>query len=407
MTQPPRTTQSPGHRPGTLAIHGGQTPEPHTGAIMPPIFQTSTYVQPGLDQGWPYDYARVSNPTREALERNIAALEGADHGIAFASGLAAIDCVARMLSSGDHVVCEENTYGGTTRLATRVLARAGIAFSFVDSRDPRRIRDALRPNTRLVLLETPTNPMMRLCDLRAAAATTRDAGVLLCVDNTFATPVNQRPHEFGADIVMHSTTKYLNGHSDIIGGALTVLDADLADQLRFLRKSTGAVPGPMDCWLCLRGAKTLPVRMRAHNANGLAVARFLRDHPAIDEVYYPGLSSHPQHELAARQMTGFSGMVSVVLPTAEAVRRLVEDTRIFALAESLGGVESLISVPALMTHASVPAERRREMGVSSRLARLSVGIEDVRDLLEDLDQALAPGAGRTERREALRAGQTG
>ena len=393
MTQPSARTQPPDHRLATLAIHGGQAPEPHTGSIMPPIFQTSTYVQPGLDQGWPWEYARAQNPTREALERNIAALETASHGIAFASGLAAIDCVARLLSAGDHVVCEENTYGGTTRLATRVLSRAGLSFSFVDSRDAQRIRDALRPNTRLVLLETPTNPMMRLCDLRAAAEATRDADVLLCVDNTFATPVNQRPHEMGADIVMHSTTKYLNGHSDIIGGMLTVRDPDLDDRLRFLRKSTGAVPGPMDCWLCLRGTKTLHVRMRQHNANGLAVARFLEAHPAIDEVYYPGLSAHPQHELAARQMTGFSGMLSVTLPTPDAVRRLVEGTRIFALAESLGGVESLISVPALMTHASVPSERRDEMGVSGRLVRLSVGIEDPRDLLEDLDRALSRGPG--------------
>ncbi len=393
MTRPSAGTQPPEPRLATLAIHGGQAPEPHTGSIMPPIFQTSTYVQPGLDQGWPWEYARVQNPTREALERNVASLEAASHGIAFASGMAAIDCVARLLSAGDHVVCEENTYGGTTRLATQVLNRAGLSFSFVDSRDPQRIRDALRPNTRLVLLETPTNPMMRLCDLRAAAEATRDASVLLCVDNTFATPVNQRPHEAGADIVMHSTTKYLNGHSDIIGGVLTVRDTDLDDRLRFLRKSTGAVPGPMDCWLCLRGTKTLHVRMREHNANGLAVARFLETHPAIDEVHYPGLSSHPQHTLAARQMAGFGGMVSVTLPTRDAVRGLVEGTRIFALAESLGGVESLISVPALMTHASVPRERRREMGVSGRLVRLSVGIEDPRDLLEDLDRALRRGSG--------------
>ncbi|MDE0075486.1 MAG: PLP-dependent aspartate aminotransferase family protein [Gammaproteobacteria bacterium] len=393
MTQPFAGTQSPEPRLATLAIHGGQAPEPLTGSIMPPIFQTSTYVQPGLDQGWPWEYARVQNPTREALERNVAALEGGSHGIAFASGMAAIDCVARLLSAGDHVVCEENTYGGTTRLATQVLNRAGLSFSFVDSRDPQRIRDALRPNTRLVLLETPTNPMMRLCDLRAAADATRDAGVLLCVDNTFATPVNQRPHETGADIVMHSTTKYLNGHSDIIGGVLTVRDPDLDERLRFLRKSTGAVPGPMDCWLCLRGTKTLHVRMREHNANGLAVARFLEAHPTVEEVHYPGLSSHPQHELAARQMTGFSGMVSVTLPTEDAVRRLVEGTRIFALAESLGGVESLISVPALMTHASVPRERREEMGVSGRVVRLSVGIEDPQDLLEDLGRALGRGPG--------------
>ena len=389
MAQPSATLQPPEHRPATLAIHGGQSPEPHTGAIMPPIFQTSTYVQPGLDQGWPWEYARVQNPTREALERNVAALERARHGIAFASGLAAIDCVTRLLSAGDHVVCEENTYGGTTRLATQVLNRAGLSFSFVDSRDPQRIRDALRPNTRLVLLETPTNPMMRLCDLRAAAETARDAGALLCVDNTFATPVNQRPHELGADIVMHSTTKYLNGHSDIIGGMLTVRDPELDERLGFLRKSTGAVPGPMDCWLCLRGTKTLHVRMRQHNANGLAVARFLEAHAAVEHVHYPGLPSHPQHELARRQMTGFSGMMSIVLPTEAAVRRLVEGTRIFAFAESLGGVESLVSVPALMTHASVPAERREEMGVGTRLVRLSVGIEDPRDLLDDLDQALS------------------
>ena len=394
MTQSSSRTEPPPPRLGTLAIHGGQEPEPQTGAIMPPIFQTSTYVQPGLDQGWPYDYARVSNPTREALERNIVALEGASHGIAFSSGLAAIDCVTRMLSSGDHVVCEENTYGGTTRLATQVLARAGLTFSFVDSRDPQRIRDALRPTTRLVLLETPTNPMMRLCDIRAAAEVARDAGALLCVDNTFATPVNQRPHEFGADIVMHSTTKYLNGHSDIIGGMLTVLDSSLADRIHFLRKSTGGVPGPMDCWLCLRGTKTLLVRMREHNANGTVVARFLEDHSEVEQVHYPGLASHPQHDLAGRQMNGFSGMVSLTLPTAQAARRLVEHTRIFALAESLGGVESLISVPALMTHASVPRERRREMGVTNRLVRLSVGIEDPQDLLEDLDQALGCSSGR-------------
>ncbi len=355
---------------------------------MPPVFQTSTYVQPGLDRGWPWEYARVQNPTREALERNVAALEGAPHGIAFASGMAAIDCATRLLSAGDHVVCEENTYGGTTRLATQVLNRSGISFSFVDSRDPQRIRDALRPNTRLVFLETPTNPMMRLCDLAAAAEATRAADALLCVDNTFATPVNQRPHELGADIVMHSTTKYLNGHSDIIGGALTVLDPELADRLRFLRKSTGAVPGPMDCWLCLRGTKTLHVRMRQHNANGLAVARFLETHPAVEEVHYPGLPSHPQHALAARQMTGFGGMVSATLPTGESVRRMAEGTRIFALAESLGGVESLVSVPALMTHASVPGARREEMGVTERLVRLSVGIEDAQDLIGDLDRAL-------------------
>ncbi len=387
------TETPPNYRLGTLAVHAGQEPEPITGAIMPPIFQTSTYVQPGLDQDWPYDYARVSNPTRETLERNVAALEGAEHGVAFSSGLAAIECVSKLFSAGDHIISEENTYGGTTRLFTRVLSRLGLEFSFVDSRDPDQLSEAVRPNTRLIHVETPTNPMMRLCDIGAAAEIAHGAGALLCVDNTFATPVNQRPHALGADLTAHSTTKYLNGHSDIIGGMLTTTDAGLDERLRFIRKSTGSVPGPMDCWLCLRGTKTLQVRMQAHNANGMAVARFLEAHPGVARVYYPGVESHPQHDLATRQMTGFTGMVSVELPSADAARRLVEGTRIFALAESLGGVESLISVPALMTHASVPLERRSEMGVTERLVRLSVGIEDEDDLLEDLEGALRPAAG--------------
>jgi cystathionine gamma-lyase len=378
------------HRFATRAIHAGQHPDPTTGAIMPPVYQTSTYVQEAL--GKPragYEYARVQNPTRNALQENIAALEGGRHGAAFATGLAAIEAVVKRLSAGDHVVTEENTYGGTTRMFRQVLARFGIEFTFVDSRDTDRIRDAIRPNTKLVHLETPTNPMMRLTDLPAAADVAHAAGALVCVDNTFATPFNQRPLELGADIVVHSTTKYLNGHSDVVGGMVVTNDDDVAEELRFLQKSTGTVPGPMDCWLVLRGTKTLHVRMEAHNRNGLAVAEFLERHAKVERVNYPGLASHPQHELAKRQMRGFTGMLSVELGSPERARKMVEGTRIFALAESLGGVESLIGLPALQTHASVPADRRAAMGITDSLVRLSVGIEDIDDLLEDLDQALA------------------
>jgi cystathionine gamma-lyase len=372
----------------TRAVHAGQRPDPSTGAIMPPIYQTSTYVQPELGRHLGYEYARVQNPTREALEGNLAALEGGAHGIAFASGLSAIEAVIKTLDAGDHVVSEENTYGGTTRMFTRVLSRLGIEFTFVDSRDPDRVRDAMRPGTRLLHVETPTNPMMRLCDLEAMAEIAHEADALLMVDNTFATPYNQRPLELGVDIVAHSTTKYLNGHSDVLGGALVVNDDALAEELHFVRKSTGAVPGPMDAWLVLRGTKTLHLRMRQHNENGMAVARFLEEHPASEAVFYPGLPSHPQHELANRQMSGFTGMVSVELGSGDRAKRFVDRTRLFALAESLGGVESLIGVPALMTHASVPLERRNAMGVTDGLVRLSVGIEDIDDLLDDLDTAL-------------------
>lgn len=375
---------------GTRAIHGGQSPEPTTGAIMPPIFQTSTFVQPAIAEplGGVYDYARVANPTREALERNLATLEGGNHGIAFSSGLAAIEAVVKTLSAGDHVVTEENTYGGTTRMFTRVFERLGIHFTFVDSSDADAVAAAIRPETRLIHVETPTNPMMRVCDLSAVVAIARDAGVRVMVDNTFASPFNQRPLEWGADISVHSTTKYLNGHSDIIGGALVVRDDDLAEEIRFVRKSTGGVPGPMDAWLCLRGIKTLHLRMRQHNVAGLAVARHLEAHPRVDRVYYPGLESHPHHAVAARQMDGFTGMVSLDVGTLDRARALAEGTRLFQLAESLGGVESLISVPALMTHASVPADRRARMGVTEGLVRLSVGVEDLDDLVADLDRAL-------------------
>ena len=381
---------SDGTRFGTLAVHAGQEPEPMTGAIVPPIFQIATYVQPDVavpKQG--YDYARVKNPTVEALERKVAALEGGTHGIAFSSGLAAIEAVVKRLSAGDHVVCEENTYGGVTRMYTRVLAKFGLEFSFVDMRDPDRIRDAMQPNTRLVHVETPTNPMMRICDIRAAADIAHEGDALLMVDSTFASPFNQRPLASGADVSMHSSTKYLNGHSDLIGGVLVVNDDDLAEEIFFVRKSSGAVPGPMDAWLCLRGTKTLHVRMARHNENGLAVARFLEAHSAIDRVLYPGLESHPQHELAAHQMSGYSGMVALDLGDPARARALATDTRVFQLAESLGGVQSLISVPALQTHASVPKEMREAMGITEGLVRLSVGIEDVEDLTQDLDQALA------------------
>ena len=376
-------------RPASRVIHAGQSPEAVTGAVMPPIFQTSTYVQPKLGQHTGYEYARVQNPTREALERSVAALEEGDHGLAFASGMAAIECIlTTVCSAGDHVVCEENVYGGTMRLMIRVLSRLGLRFDFVDTRDAEAIREALRPETRLVFLETPSNPLMRLTDLHAAASITKEAGVLLCVDNTFATPMNQRPLTMGADIVVHSATKYLNGHSDVVGGVLAVRDAALAADLAFVRKCSGGVAGPMDAWLVLRGIKTLHVRMKEHNHNGLAVARFLEGHPRVPVVHYPGLESHPQHALARSQMSGFTGMISLDMQSPERARRLVEGTRLFALAESLGGVESLISVPALMTHASVPEERREQMGVTEGLVRLSVGIEDVDDLIHDLDEAL-------------------
>lgn len=375
---------------GTRAVHAGQTPDPTTGAIMPPVYQTSTYVQDALGEPRAgYEYARVQNPTREAMEANIAALEGGRHGAAFASGLAAIEAVIKRLSAGDHVVSEENLYGGTHRMFTHVFERLGISFTFVDTADPDQVRDALRPETRLVYIETPTNPMMRVADIAAIAAIAHDAGVILAVDNTFASPYNQRPLELGADVVLHSSTKYLNGHSDVIGGIAVTNDDGIAADLHFMQKATGGVPGPWDAWLVLRGTKTLHLRMEAHNRNGQTVAQYLEQHPAVERVYYPGLPSHPQHELARRQMRGFTGMVSMELGSMERARRVVERTRVFALAESLGGVESLIGHPALMTHASVPAERRKAMGVTDGLVRLSVGIEDVEDLIADLEQALS------------------
>jgi len=373
----------------TRAVHAGNIPDPLAGAVMMPIYQTSTYVQEGLGRHKGYEYARTQNPTRQALERNVAALEGGRHGFAFASGLAALDAVMKLLSSGDHVVAGENVYGGTHRQMTQIWARMGLRFTFVDPSDPQRIADAVTPATRMVFVETPTNPLMRLCDLAAAGDIAKRAQALLVVDNTFATPCFQRPIESGADIVLHSTTKYLNGHSDMVGGLLVVERSDVAERLGFIQNAAGAVPGPFDCWLALRGTKTLALRMRQHDASGRRIAQWLEQRAGVERVYYPGLPSHPQHTLACRQMSGFGGMVSIELGRAERARRMVERTRIFALAESLGGVESLVGHPASMTHASVPREMREAMGLTDRLVRLSIGVEDVEDLIADLERALA------------------
>jgi len=373
----------------TRTVHAGQVPEPLAGAVMTPIYQTSTYVQQGLGKHKGYEYARTSNPTREALERNVAALEGARYGFAFGSGLAALDSVMKLLSQGDHVVSGENVYGGSHRQMTHIWSRLGLTFTFVDGGDTAAVAAAVTPKTKIVYAETPTNPMMRLCDLAATGEIAKKAGALFVVDNTFATPFFQQPLQYGADIVLHSTTKYLNGHSDMIGGMLVTSRDDLAERLGFLQNSSGAVPGPFDCWLALRGTKTLALRMRQHDANGRRIAEWLGTQRGVKKIYYPGLPSHPQHELARRQMKGFGGMISIELGDLGVARRFVERTKIFALAESLGGVESLIGHPASMTHASVPREMRERMGLTDSLVRLSVGIEDVDDLIADLDQALA------------------
>ena len=383
------SAEAAAHRFATLAVHAGQTPDPTTGAIMTPVYQTSTYVQPELGRHLGYEYARTHNPTREALERNVAALEGGTHGIAFASGLAATDTLAKLWDAGDHVVCGEGVYGGTFRLFARVFARLGMEFSFVDSGNLDEIRAAMRPNTRLVHVETPTNPMMRISDIAGAAEIAHAGGAVLSVDNTFASPYNQNPLALGADVVLHSTTKYINGHSDMVGGMLVTSSDDLHERLRFLQNAAGGVPGPWDSWLALRGTKTLHLRMQAHNANGQRIAEYLEEHPKVVKAFYPGLPSHPQHELAKSQMRGFTGMISVELGTMDRARAFVNNVRIFALAESLGGVESLIGHPAMMTHASVPAERRIAMGLSDALVRLSCGVEDSDDLIADIDQALA------------------
>lgn len=372
---------------GTRAIHAGQRPEPLAGAIMTPVYLTSTYVHDSFGQHKGYEYARSRNPTREALERNVAALEGARHGFAFASGTACVDSIMKLFGSGDHIICGENVYGGTFRLFDRLLKNLGLCFSYVDTRDPERIADAWRPNTVALFAETPTNPLMRLTDIAIASEIAHSHNGLLIFDNTFATPFFQRPFELGADIVFHSTTKYLNGHSDMIGGIALVQDDALAERLQFIQNAAGAVPGPLDCWLALRGTKTLHLRMPRHDSNGRRVAAFLAELVGEENVIYPGLDSHPQHALAKRQMSGFGGMISVELETRERAGRVLDRTRIFSLAESLGGVESLISHPASMTHASVPPERRAQLGITEGLIRLSCGVEDVEDLLADVGNA--------------------
>jgi cystathionine gamma-lyase len=376
----------------TLAIHGGQHPDPSTGAVMPPIYATSTYAQssPGEHQG--FEYSRTHNPTRFAYERCVAALEGGSRGFAFASGMAATSTVMELLDSGSHVVAMDDLYGGSYRLFERVRRRtAALEFSFVDLTDPAAFEAAITPKTRMVWIETPTNPMLKIVDIAAIAAIARRHGLLVVVDNTFASPMLQRPLELGADIVVHSATKYLNGHSDMVGGIAVVgHNAELAEQLAFLQNSVGGVQGPFDSFLALRGLKTLPLRMRAHCENALALAQWLDAHPAIEKVIYPGLASHPQHALAQRQMSGFGGIVSIVLKGGfDAAKRFCEKTELFTLAESLGGVESLVNHPAVMTHASIPVERRAQLGISDGLVRLSVGVEDVGDLRADLDLALA------------------
>jgi cystathionine beta-lyase/cystathionine gamma-synthase len=377
------------HALATRAVHAGQVPDPLAGAVMTPIYQTSTYQQEGLGRHKGYEYGRTQNPTREALERNVASLEGGTHGFAFSSGLGALDALLKLLNAGDHVICGENVYGGTHRLMTRVYGRLGLTFSFVDMRDPEQVARAVTPATRLVYGETPTNPMMFLTDISAVADVTTARGILLAVDNTFATPVFQRPLALGADIVLHSTTKYLNGHSDMVGGMLVTSRDDVAEKIGFLQNAAGAVPGPMDCFLALRGTKTLPLRMRQHDANGRRIAAWLVGQPKVRKVYYPGLEDHPQHELARRQMNGhFGGMISFDVGDIALAKRIVERTRIFKYAESLGGVESLIGHPATQTHASVPVAMREAMGLTESLVRLSCGIEETEDLIADLEQAM-------------------
>jgi cystathionine gamma-lyase len=376
---------------GTRAIHAGQHPDPSTGAIMTPIYATSTYVQesPGKHKG--FEYSRSQNPTRMAFERCVADLEGGVAGFAFASGLAAASTVLELIDSGSHVIAMDDLYGGTYRLFEKVRRRsAGLDFSFVDLNDTGAMKAALRPNTRMIWAETPTNPMLKLVDLAKVAAFARKHGLILVVDNTFCSPMIQRPLEFGADVVLHSATKYINGHSDIVGGVVVCGNADLAAQLGFLQNSVGAIAGPFDAFLAMRGLKTLHLRMKAHCESALVIAKWLEQHPAVERVIYPGLKSHPQHALAKRQMDGFGGIITIVVKGGmRKARRMLERCELFALAESLGGVESLIEHPASMTHASVPAANRKRLGISDGLVRLSVGTEDVADLIDELQQALA------------------
>lgn len=383
-------SSKPEHGIGTKAIHAGQSPDPTTGAVMVPIYATSTYAQasPGKHQG--FEYSRSHNPTRFAYERCVAALESGTHGYAFASGLAATSTALELLDAGLHVLCMDDVYGGTYRLFERVRRRsAGLDFSFVDLNDMHALQAALRPNTKMIWCETPTNPLLKLVDIRRLAGFAKANGLLLAVDNTFCSPILQRPLELGADIVMHSATKYLNGHSDIVGGMLVIKDAELAERMTFLQNAVGGVQGPFDSFLALRGLKTLHLRMKAHCENAQYLAERLQSHPAVEKVAYPGLVSHPQHELAKAQMHGFGGMISVWLKGGfPEAKRFMQRLQLFTCAESLGGVESLANHPAVMTHASVPEARREALGVTGNLVRLSVGVEDAADLWADIGQAL-------------------
>lgn len=375
---------------GTKLIHAGVAPDPSTGAIMTPIFQTSTYVQsaPGVHKG--YEYARTQNPTRDALQSALAAIENGTHGISFGSGLAATDGVMKLLSPGDEVIATNDLYGGTYRIFTKVFERYGIRFNFIDMSDARNIEAHITPQTKMIWLETPTNPLLKIIDIAACAQIARKSEVMLCVDNTFASPYLQNPLDLGADIVLHSATKYLGGHSDVVHGVVIVKNEELANQLYFIQNSCGAVPGPQDCFLVLRGIKTLHVRMQRHCENGIVVANYLRNHPKVDKVYWPGFTDHPNHDIAKQQMRGFGGMVSFTLKddSMESANRILSNTHLFALAESLGGVESLIGHPASMTHAAIPRAERIKNGLADSLIRLSVGIEDADDLTEDLAKAI-------------------
>jgi cystathionine gamma-lyase len=373
----------------TRAIHAGQAPDPTTGAIMTPVYLTSTYVQeaPGKHQG--YEYSRTQNPTRAALEANLAALEEGRFGLAFASGMAAEATILQLLKSGDHIVCCQDLYGGTYRLMSRVFQRFNIETRFVDATDVGAIAQAIRPATRLIWLESPSNPMLTVCDIAAIAAIVHQKGIKVVVDNTFASPALQQPFRLGADLVLHSTTKYLGGHSDVIGGAIIVNDEALYQELKFLQNAVGAVPGPLDCFLVLRGIKTLAARMRVHCENAMALATYLARHPEVVRVFYPGLPESPYHTLAIKQMSAFGGMIALELQGGpERNVRFASKTRIFALAESLGGVESLVGYPLVMTHAAIPAEQRNKAGLPEALVRLSVGIEDIEDLIEDIERAI-------------------
>jgi cystathionine beta-lyase/cystathionine gamma-synthase len=372
----------------TICIHAGQTPDPSTGAIITPIYQTSTYVQESLGVHKGYEYARTQNPTRAALEDNIAAIEHGKAAFCFASGMAATAAVMTLLKSGDHVVVTDNTYGGTYRFFEQVLRRYQLDFTYADTSQLGEIERAVKPSTRLLFVETPTNPVLRLTDLAGACTIAHGHGIPVVVDNTFASPYVQRPIDFGADMVIHSTTKFLNGHSDSVGGAVVAVREDHIEWLRFVQNAEGAIIGPMDAWLVLRGTKTLPIRMERHNANAMALADYLASHPKVAAVRYPGLASHPQHDLARRQMRGFGGLLAFQMGSFERARTVLNSVRLMALAESLGGVETLISHPATMTHASVPPERRLQIGITDDMVRVSAGIEDLEDLKEDLEQAL-------------------